>query len=287
MKNPIASIQSKLKEIAQADGKAYQLILTRYFQERLLLRIFLSSYSRNFCLKGGALLYAIEREKSRPTLDIDLLGMQIVNDEHTLKNIFHEICSIPYEADGVTYDLTTLTVAEITNQGNYSGIRVKIRAGLGNIKQVMQIDIGFGDIVTPAPIQMEFPTLLAMDSPQVQAYSTETVIAEKFEAMIDLAEMNSRMKDFYDLYRLLNGRNYDSIVLTKAIANTFNRRQTAYLANHPVFSEGFAVDEKRNRQWQAFLRKSFLDVSIGFPEVMQIIKAELLPGYQQLKPVKD
>jgi len=104
MKNPVASIQGRLKDIAQAGGKSYQLILTRYFQERLLFRIFLSSYSRNFCLKGGTLLYAIEREKSRPTLDIDLLGMQIANDEHTLKNIFYEICSMPYETDGVAYD---------------------------------------------------------------------------------------------------------------------------------------------------------------------------------------
>jgi len=181
MKNPVASIQGKLKEIAQSEGKAYQLILTRYFQERLLFRIFLSSYCRNFCLKGGALLYAIQGEKSRPTLDIDLLGIKIANDEHTLKSVFYEICSMPYEADGVAYDLATLTAAEITKEGNYAGIRVKIRASLGNIKQIMQIDIGFGDIITPASIQMKFPTLLAIDSPEVQAYSTKLLLPKNLK----------------------------------------------------------------------------------------------------------
>ena len=146
MKNPIASIQYKLRHIAQLEGKSYQLILIRYFQERLLFRIFLSSYSYNFCLKGGALLYAFEREKSRPTLDIDLLGMQIKNDEYTLKNIFYEICSMPYSNDGVAFNLDTLTTSEIAKEGNYSGIRIKVEATLGNMRQTMQVDIGFGDV---------------------------------------------------------------------------------------------------------------------------------------------
>lgn len=283
MKYSIASIKGKLKAIAQADGKAYQLILTRYFQERLLFRIFLSSYCRNFCLKGGALLYALEREKSRPTLDIDLLGMQISNDEALLQGVFYEICSIPDLEDGVGFDLDTLATSEITKEGSYSGIRVKIAMHLGNIRQMMQIDIGFGDQITPGPVQMEYPTLLEMPCPEVQAYSVETVMAEKFEAMIDLAEMNSRMKDFYDLYRLLNGQHYDRAILKEAITQTFRRRQTIYQNDHPIFSEAFASNEKRIIQWKSFLKKSFLDPNLVFLEVMQTISRELLPLYEQLK----
>jgi hypothetical protein len=156
----------------------------------------LSTYSRHFCLKGGALLYALEREKSRPTLDIDLLGIQLSNDASSLTNAFYEVCSVPYPDDGIVFDLSTLATSEITKEGSYSGIRVKIAVQLGNIRQVMQVDIGFGDVITAGPVSMEYPTLLAMAPPKVQAYSVETVIAEKFEAMIDLAEMNSRMKDF-------------------------------------------------------------------------------------------
>jgi hypothetical protein len=167
MKNVIASIQGILKVVAQAEKKGYQLILTRYFQERLLFRIFLSAHGQNFCLKGGALLFAWERERSRPTLDIDLLGMQISNDQDTLLRIFREVCAVPYQEDGVTLDLETLTASEITKEGNYNGTRIKIAANLGNIRQIMQIDIGFGDIITPAPVRMDYPTLLAMECPVV------------------------------------------------------------------------------------------------------------------------
>lgn len=282
MKNVIASIQGKLKVIAQEEKKVYQLILTRYFQERLLFRIFLSAHGQNFCLKGGALLLALQREKSRPTLDIDLLGMRISNDQDTLLRVFLEVCAVPYQEDGVTFDLDTLTASEITKEGNYNGTRIKIAANLGNIRQIMQIDIGFGDIITPAPVRMDYPTLLPMECPVVQAYSVESIIAEKFEAMIDLAELNSRMKDFYDLYRLLSGTSHDRFILTDAIINTFTRRHTAYQEGHPVFSDAFAGETKRNRQWIAFLKKSFLDETIPFPEVMRIITSELLPIYQQL-----
>lgn len=233
-------------------------------------------------MKGGALLYAFEREKSRPTLDIDLLGMQIKNDEHTL-NTFYEICSMPYPNDGVAFNLDTLTTYEIAKEGNYSGIRIKVEATLGNMRQSMQVDIGFGDVITPAPIRMEYPTLLPIDSPEVQAYSVETVIAEKFEAMIDLAEINSRMKDFYDLYRLLGGDTYKPKVLVEAIRNTFVRRGTTYREPHPLFTNTFASDDNRNRQWKVFLRKSYLDQTIPFPEVMQLITSKLLPIYEQLK----
>lgn len=282
MKNNIASIQSKLKQIAQEEGKSYQLILTRYFQERLLFRVFVSAYALNFCLKGGALLYALNQEKSRPTLDVDFLALQLSNEASRLIEVFTEISTITYDTDGVTFDTSTLTAIPITNEGAYPGIRLKIRVSLGNIRQMMQVDIGFGDVVTPAPTHMEYPTLLAMDSPQVQAYSIETIIAEKFEAMIDLAQINSRMKDFYDVYRLLQGEQYEVMTLRQAIINTFTCRQTVAQSAHPLFMNEFASDPKRTGQWKAFLRRSGLDMSLEFTQVMETITRKLLPIYQQL-----
>jgi predicted nucleotidyltransferase component of viral defense system len=203
VKNAIASIQYQLKQLAVAEGKAYQLVLTRYFQERLLFRLAASAYSNQFCLKGGTLLYAVEQQKSRPTLDIDLLAMGLSRETDRLPQIFSEIGGIDYEMDGVVFDTATLTAEPITKAGPYPGVRLKLPVSLGNIRQPLQIDVGFGDIVTPAPVRMSYPTLLAMEQPQILAYSLETVIAGKFDAMIDLAEINSRMKDFYDVYRLL------------------------------------------------------------------------------------
>lgn len=180
MKNTIAAIQHQLKQLAIAEGKAYQLILTRYFQERLLFRLAASAYSTQFCLKGGTLLYAMEQEKSRPTLDIDLLAIGLLRKTDRLWGIFSEIGQISCEPDGVMFDSTGLTTEPITKAGPYPGVRLKLPGTLGNIRQLLQIDVGFGDVVTPAPVRMSYPTLLAMEQPQLLAYSVETVIAEKF-----------------------------------------------------------------------------------------------------------
>jgi predicted nucleotidyltransferase component of viral defense system len=282
MRNLIASIQTKLKQVAATEKISYQLILTRFFQERLLYRIFISPYKSHFCLKGGALLYAFEKEASRPTMDIDLLGLKIDNDLLHFKDVFFEICQIEDATDAVTFDLDSLTTAKINKVDKYAGVRVKIEVKLGNIKQNLQIDIGFGDVVTSNPIAMDYLTLLAMNAPKIQAYSIETLIAEKFEAMISLAEMNSRMKDFYDIYSLLLHKKYDLGILKQAIANTFERRKTDYVANHPIFTSEFAENENRLVQWKSFLTKSTLDINILFTDVLKIIKTELLPIYETL-----
>ncbi len=278
----VASIQHQLKQLAIAEKKAYQLILTRYFQERLLFRLATSPYETQFCLKGGTLLYAIEQQTSRPTLDIDLLALGLTRETDRLPTIFREIGRIRCETDGVHFDTTRLTAEPITKAGPYPGVRLKLPASLGNIRQVMQIDIGFGDVVTPAPVPMSYPTLLAMEPPQLLAYSVETVIAEKFDAMIDLAEINSRMKDFYDVYQLLSGEHYTDTTLIEAIRQTFRWRQTTVSANHPLFTPNFSLDPGRTNQWQAFLRKTGLADSLAFVDVMELITIKLLPVYQLL-----
>lgn len=150
----------RLKNIARSEQKNFQLLLIRYFQERMLYRLFCHKcYREHFCLKGGALLYALEMEKSRPTMDLDLLGLGLSRREADFHSIFRSILKRMYEEDGVTFDLDTITTEEIAKEGHYSGIRIKVLARLGNIRQNMQVDIGFGDFVTPAPVQMKFPTL--------------------------------------------------------------------------------------------------------------------------------
>jgi predicted nucleotidyltransferase component of viral defense system len=276
MKNSVTSIQARLRNLAQVDGKNYQLILIRYFQERLIYRLSVSNYIDNFCLKGGTLLYALEQEKSRPTLDIDFLGLKMSPEQSHLKEVFSEICQKDDDQDGVIFNLDSLVTSEISKEGKYSGVRIKVEALLGTMRQTLQIDIGFGDIVTPRPIFMVYPTLLLMNQPHIWAYSIESVIAEKFEAMIDLAETNSRMKDFYDVFHLLKAQNLQRNILQQAIIQTFRKRQTQFKAEHSLFNDSFASDPKRLIQWQSFLRKTKLDETLDFQVIMKIIRDNLL-----------
>lgn len=282
MKNIALSVRDRLHNISKETQVDFQLLLIRFFQERLLYRLSKSEFRRNFCLKGGALLYALEHDRSRPTLDLDLLGMQITNDQSRIQMAFAKLCSIPYEADGVVFHTDSISTTNITNEGKYPGVRLKILAQLGSIKQNLQIDIGFGDIVTPNPVWMEYPVLLDFEAPEIQAYSVETVIAEKFEAMIDLGELNSRMKDFYDLHRLLQSGRYDRPVLKEAIKATFKNRQTPYIENHPLFQDYFASDMNRLAQWSAFVLKSKLE-TIEFRIVHETIKGVLEPVYEECR----
>lgn len=282
MKDSIPSIQDRLRKVAKATGKDFQLILTRYFQERLLFRLAQTRHKEDFCLKGGALLYALKQEMSRPTLDIDLLSMKIRLDRALFLNIFKEIGKVHHPADGIQVEVAQIAIQEIMEQRRYAGLRVKVPVSLGKMRQMMSIDIGFGDIVTPDPSWMIYPTLLDMDAPKIKAYSTETVIAEKFEAMIDLAESNSRMKDFYDVWQLLSQGRFDMDTLEKAIFQTFTNRRTTLTLNHPIFSLAFGEDAGRNKLWEGFLRRSKLDSAPLFPEVMMVIRSRLEPIYSAL-----
>ncbi|MEZ4983604.1 MAG: nucleotidyl transferase AbiEii/AbiGii toxin family protein [Saprospiraceae bacterium] len=285
MKNSIPSIQARLKAIAEQERTAYQIVLIRYFTERLMYRLSVSAHRQQFCLKGGALLYAYEREASRPTMDLDLLGLRISNDKDEMKAVFQAICQIECKEDCVSFLHETITTDEIKKEGRYSGVRVKIDGRLGNIRQMSQIDIGFGDIVTPSPVDMTYPTLLQLPEPKILAYSLETVIAEKFEAMISLAAQNSRMKDFYDVYRLLLSFDINDAVLKTAIQNTFQQRETPVAREHIVFSTEFAESPKRQQEWAAFFKKMSRYTAMATPafeEVMLVIRNRLESIYTSL-----
>lgn len=270
------SVRNRLLTISRQNGIPYMTILIRYIQERLLYRLSQSNFRENFFLKGGALLYAYNQEKSRPTMDIDFLGARINNDSDYIKSVFTVITSIPCVEDGILFNAETIEIEEITKDNEYHGLRLSIVASLDTIRQRVSMDIGFGDIVTPGPQTLDYPLLLE-SVPQVSilAYSLETVVAEKFEAMVSLSVNNSRMKDFFDVYLILNSGNVDYDVLPEAIINTFKNRNAQFIDNHPLFSTDFYSDPNRIMRWNGFLKSIKWDNYIAFETVGEVIIKQL------------
>jgi predicted nucleotidyltransferase component of viral defense system len=278
------SIKATLKNISDSEDVKYQHIITRYFHERLLYRIANSEYSDKFFLKGGALLYAIEGLHVRPTVDIDMLAKQISNDKEQIKQVFRTICSIKHDDDCVVFDVESIETMDIVEDAKYSGIRVWVKVGLDTIRQRLQIDIGFSDIITPAPVCLVYPVLLdELETPELQAYSIETIIAEKFHAMIVLGNFNSRMKDFYDVYILLKNNEINNTNLQEAILQTFRNRETNFTEDHELFTSHFYEDASRQTMWKAFLRKMKISEDLEFPLIVKTILERLHPIYNELQ----
>ncbi|MBO7566846.1 MAG: nucleotidyl transferase AbiEii/AbiGii toxin family protein [Bacteroidales bacterium] len=278
------SVKNKLLSISKESGIPYMTILVRYIQERLLYRIAQSYYRDNFFLKGGALLYAFNQEKSRPTKDIDFLGININNDQANIKAIFEQITTIKCEEDGIAFDPNSITTEDITQEKKYHGLRLTILATLDTIRQQISMDIGFGDIVTPGPQNLDYPLLLEnVPSVKILAYSLETVIAEKFEAMISLSVNNSRMKDFFDVFCILNDGNLRVDILEEAIINTFRNRNTFYIEQHPLFSDDFFTDSVRVARWKGFLKGIKWQDDIPFAIVGRKIRKALSPYWHKIK----
>lgn len=278
IKNFGKSIRARLLNVAKQQNAFYQTILTRYFQERLLYRISQTRYRENFYLKGGALMYAYERFAARPTLDIDFLGTHISNDGKRISEAFREICVVKCEEDGVMFDSDRITAQNITEFKDYHGIRLSIPVTMDTISQVMTLDIGFGDVVTPYPVLLDYPSLLeGLPEASILAYSTETVIAEKMHAIIDLADQSSRMKDYYDIYHLLTSFKYDNAILQDAINRTFENRHTPFNADVMFFRKDFPNHPQMQIRWAAFLRKSTISTNLTFSEVARWLQDALKP----------
>ena len=276
------SIRAKLLNVAKKEDVFYQTIITRYFQERLLYRISQTGYRNNFYLKGGALMYAYERFAARPTLDIDFLGKNISNEGETIVAAFKDICTVPCEEDGIFFDIDNITWQTITEFKDYQGIRLSIPVRMDTIAQVLTMDIGFGDVVTPSPIDLDYPILLEhLPGVSIIAYSLETVIAEKMHAIIDLANQSSRMKDYYDLYNILTKEKYDSDTLQEAIEKTFENRHTSYDADTLFFNKDFANNQQMKVRWQAFIRKITKTDELSFSDVVSYLQEQLRPYWDK------
>ena len=254
-----ASIRARLLNKAKAEKLDFNLLLTRYSLERMLYRLSVSPQHDQFLLKGALLFDLWFDVPHRPTHDADLLGFGSPDIPH-LEAIFRDICRIESE-DGIVFDPDSVKGAEIRKEANYAGVRITLVGMLEGARCPVQIDVGFGDAVVPGPESVSYPIILSgLPEPQLQAYPRYTVVAEKLEALTSLGMLNSRMKDFFDLWVLAKHSDFDGPLLTRAVAATFERRLTAFPEGTPIgLSDEFINDEQKKKQWQAFLRKNALD----------------------------
>jgi hypothetical protein len=273
-RNLAASIRTRLKQHADVVKEDFNLTLTHYGLERLLYRLSVSPHASGFLLKGALLFSLWYDHPHRPTRDADLLAFG-ASDIATLVGIFREICAIPNE-DGMTFHPQAIKGAEIRKSTGYGGVRIDIPATLDGARIALQVDIGFGDAVTPGPDEISYPVLLDdLPAPRLRAYPKHTVVAEKFHAICLLGMANTRMKDYFDLAVLLDDNALESAVLRGAIEATFARRQMPLpLALPAGLSEAFTQDATKQTQWKAFLKKNRLD-AVPLDEVIARVRSRL------------
>jgi predicted nucleotidyltransferase component of viral defense system len=259
-KNMSASVHARLSERARRDNRPFQELLQYYAMERFLYRLSLSEHGPRFVLKGALMLRVWDGPTARPTKDVDLLG-RLQNSMDNLARVVREVCDIEVDPDGLVFDVSSIKTRRIKEDADYEGVRVQFEGLLGKAKIPMQLDVGFGDVVVPGPQAISYPSILEMPSPKLMGYPREAVVAEKFEAMVKLGTLNSRMKDFYDIWHLSRRFDFDGLTLVRAMTATFANRKTALepvpVALTPTFSESVSAAT----QWRAFVRKG------RFPEV--------------------
>jgi len=273
--NRAASIRARLKQHPETSKQDFNLTLTQYGLERLLYRLSISEHAPNFLLKGALLFQLWYGHPHRPTRDADLLGFG-PDDVPTLVGVFRSICSIETD-DGIVFDPASVAGTEIRKDAGYGGVRIDLRATLDGARLALQVDIGFGDAVTPDAQPVTYPTLLPdLPAPALRAYPKATVVAEKLHAVTILGMTNSRMKDFFDLWVLLHDTTLDDAELRRAIAATFARRQTTIPDELPIgLSDAFVTDATKQVQWKAFLRKNKLD-GLDLADVVRYVRGRAL-----------
>lgn len=275
LKNIPASVRQRLLNRAKTDNRPFNELLQYYAMERFLYRLSVSKHSKEFVLKGALMLRAWHSPEIRPTMDIDMMGIAS-NAEADIVAQVRDVLSVDVEPDGLVFDPDTVRSERIAEDADYEGVRVLFRGLLDTARISMQIDIGFGDAIYPQPQIAELPTMLGMSIPRVLCYSRESAIAEKLEAMIKLGEMNSRMKDFYDIWLLSRQFEFDGAVLAEAVRRTFARRAVEVPDEIVAFSDDFAVEKQV--QWAAFGRRLQSDaVPADFGEVAAAVKQFLVP----------
>jgi len=282
--NLAASIRQRLLNLARQRKDEFQLVLIQYGVERLLYRLSRSPHADQFTLKGAMLFQLWTGQPHRSTLDLDLLGKG-ASDVRRFTDIFCETCSIVVADDGLEFLPASVRGEEIREEQRYNGIRIQATAMLGKAKIPIQVDIGFGDAVTPSPKTIQYPSMLGLPAPKLKAYPKETVVAEKYEAMVSLGIANSRMKDFYDLWTLARNYEFDGALLVKAIRSTFERRDTTIPNDLPIaLTDEFAQDRGKQTQWRAFVGKGKLLVAAPpLSDVIATLRGFLWPVTEALK----
>jgi len=282
-----ASVRARLLDMAKKTGRDFDAVLVRYFQERFLYRLSRSPYERHFILKGALLFLVYEMPFFRPTKDIDFLGSATSNDMGNIKSMIREIAGL-HLPDGVIFYPDSVKAERIKEDADYEGVRVKLEATLSGARKTLQLDIGFGDIVVPGPVEMEFPVLLeGLPVPSLMVYSKESAVAEKFEALVKLNFLTSRMKDVYDILFLALHESFSLATMSEAILATFRRRLTPLGDRKVIFGGEFKNQKEKQEQWSAFLKRNRLESDEAFSATVEKIELFLDPACGLDAPRKD
>ncbi len=287
VKNIEASVRGRLQNTARDTKRQFAEVLQYYGMERFLYRLSKSEHHQRFILKGALMFTVWDIPSRRRTMDIDFLAYAD-NAIPKMEKIIREVCETEVVPDGVVFDPKSVKGGKIKEDADYEGIRVKFRGNLGTARIPMQIDIGFGDAVVPKPKAIDYPVILDFPKPHLVGYAFETVVAEKFEAMIKLGALNSRMKDFYDVWLLISQFTFNGSSLANAIARTFKNRKTELPKALPFFAAEIYSDQSdRNRIWQAFLEKNDIRVPEKLKEATSVIENFLQPVVEATIEEKD
>lgn len=277
--NRAASVRARLLNLSRSRNVEFQLVLSEFAIERLLYRLGSSAHADRFVLKGAMLFKLWPAAIGRATWDLDLLGRG-ASSVAAVTAILRELCAMD-GSDGIVFDPSSVVGEEIRSAEEYAGVRARLVARLAEARIPVQVDVGFGDAVTPAPIRNLYPTLLDDPAPQVLVYSREAVVAEKAEAMITLGVTNSRMKDFYDIHFLASHFAFEGPVLASAVRTTFLRRETPIPEAAPlVLTREFLAARVRQVQWRAFLRRGRLVAPTDAGELADILQSFLVPVFR-------
>ncbi len=279
------SVAQRLLNFSKGNNEGYNFILVRYGVERLLYRISQPPTGQKFVLKGASLFLVCFGHAFRTTRDVDLLGMGSW-DLETISKIFRALCMIDtLGVDGLLFQSKTVLVSRIKEDQDYEGVRVLLRALLGKTHIDLQVDVGFGDAITPEAERVHFPTLLDGPAPFLLAYPPYTAIAEKFQAMVGLDMANSRMKDFYDICVLFRSLTLDPEILATAAQRTFARRNMPLPGEMPTaLTRNFSEDPMKQAQWNAFVKKNRLTLPMGdLTEVVEELRMRFEPIMQILE----
>ena len=275
VQNIPASVRQKLLNRARNEKRPFNELLQYYAMERFLYRLSQSSHAQRFILKGALMLRVWQSPELRPTMDIDMLG-RTSNDQDAIIKQIQDVLAVEVQADGLVFDPDTIGAERITEDADYEGIRIQFQGRLDTARINMQIDIGFGDVVYPEPEESDIPTLLDSPAPRLLCYSRESAIAEKFEAMVKLGVLNSRMKDFFDIWLLSRQFDFEGPKLAEAMRLTFDHRETPLPTEIEAVTPSFI--EAKQVQWAAFKRRLHQEhIPDGFGEITRGIKNFLWP----------
>jgi hypothetical protein len=267
--NLSASVHQRLLNKAKESSRHFNELLQYFAIERFIYRLSKSPHADQFILKGALMFSAWCGPASRPTMDIDLLG-KIDNQLDTITTVMKDACLTDVKPDGMSFDADTVDAVRITEDAEYEGIRVRVHGSLGKARVSIQIDIGFGDVIVPNAGTVSYPVILDFPAPVLKGYTMESTIAEKFQAMVKLGVLNSRMKDFYDIWFLSRTFDFKGELLGEAIEKTFEKRSTLVNPKAALFDPSFGMDKDKDVQWKGFIRKAKL---IGAPDTFEAIVA--------------